>query len=302
MAAVETRLGGNTGPAPGAKSLHAIEREQAMLMALRVIGLIFVFAMAVLFLFPLYWMITGSLKGPISTLKVPPELIPTAPTLLNYQQLFTRFPAWRWMLNSCLVAGAATLLSLLISSMSGYAFGKKQFFGKRVLFVVLLSTMMMPQQVILIPLFLQMKRLGMMNSYAGMVLPLVAWPFGMFLIRQLMRSTPNELIDAARIDGASEIGIFRRIILPLSKPALGALGIFTFMQAWNDYLWQLIIINDSRMLTLPVAISTVTRAENFANLGLMMTGATFAFIPMFIIFMLFQDYFVKGLTVGAVKG
>jgi len=302
MAAVQTNVERNTGAVGRARSLQAIARERAALGALRIIGLIFVFATAVLFLFPLYWMITGSLKGPISTLKVPPELFPTAPTLLNYQQLFSRFPAWRWMFNSCLVAGGTTLLTLLFASMSGYAFGKKQFLGKRVLFVILLSTMMMPQQVILIPLFLQMKRLGLMNSYPGMILPLVAWPFGMFLIRQFMPSIPNELIDAARIDGATEIGIYSRIILPLSKPALGALGIFTFMQAWNDYLWQLIIINDSRMLTLPVAISTVTRAENFANLGLMMTGATFAFVPMFVIFMIFQDYFVKGLTVGAVKG
>jgi len=276
--------------------------KRVVTRGLWLLGLGFIFILAILFLFPLYWMITGSLKGPISTLKIPPELFPSNPTLINYEELFTRFPAWRWMLNSIIVAGGGTVLTLLFSSMSGYAFGKKEFLGKNTIFMILLSTMMMPRQVILIPLFLQMRRLGLVNSYLGMILPLVAWPFGMFLIRQFMPNIPNELIDAARIDGASELGIYWRIILPLAKPALGALGIFTFMQAWNDYMWQLIMVNDSTMMTLPVAISTVTRAENVTNLGLMMTGATYAFVPMLVVFLLFQDYFIKGITVGAVKG
>jgi multiple sugar transport system permease protein len=147
-----------------------------------------------------------------------------------------------------------------------------------------------------------MQRLDWFNTYQGMIAPYLAYPFGIFLIRQFMQGIPNDLIDAARIDGASELGIFWYVIVPLAKPAIGALAIFAFMAAWNDYIWQLLMITRRNMLTLPVGVSKLTSSLGRYDLGLAMAGATFAFIPMLIFFLIFQDYFVKGITVGAVKG
>lgn len=258
--------------------------------------------LALVSLFPLYWMTSGSLKRSTSAMRSPPELFPSKPTLVNYRNLFTQFPAFRWIGNSTVVAGAAAMLSLLFSSMAGYAFGKKDFPGKSLIFSILLSAMMMPFYVILIPLFLRFRDLGLVNTYLGMILPLVGWPFGIFLVRQFMALIPRELIDAAKVDGASELQVYWRIVLPIAKPAMGALGIFAFVTAWNDYIWQLVIVNDPAMMTLPVAVSTITRAELRVDVGLLMTGATVAFVPMFVVFLLLQDYFIRGVTVGALKG
>ena len=162
--------------------------------------------------------------------------------------------------------------------------------------------MMMPKQISLIPLYILMQKLKWFNTYQGMIAPYVCYPFGIFLMRQFMQSIPNDLLDAARIDGATEIGIFRHVIVPLSKPAIGALAIFAFTAGWNDYIWQLLMITKRKMMTLPVGVSKLTAALDHYDLGLAMAGATFAFVPMLIVFLIFQDYFVKGITVGAVKG
>jgi multiple sugar transport system permease protein len=186
--------------------------------------------------------------------------------------------------------------------LAGYVFGKKSFPGRKYLFWLIIITMMLPKQISMIPLFIMMRDLHWINTYQGMFAPWMAYPFGIFLFKQYMPSIPNELLDAARIDGASEVGIFSKVILPLSKPAVGALAIFAFVGAWNDYMWQLIMITQRPMLTLPVGVSKLVSSLLSFDLGLAMAGAFFAFIPMLIVFLVFQDYFIKGITMGSVKG
>ena len=267
------------------------------------LALAFTLLLALASLLPLYWMIIGSFKIQTNAMAVPPEFWPKAPTLRNwYKLLFSTSPTWRWFANSIVVAGGAAFFAVLTSSFAGYAFGKKEFPGKTFLFWLVIITMMLPKQISLIPLFILMRDLQWINTYQGMIAPWMAYPFGIFLFKQFMQNIPNELIDAARIDGAGELRIFSHIILPLAKPAIGALAIFAFVAAWNDYMWQLIMVTKRPMLTLPVGVSKLVSALANFDLGLAMAGATFAFIPMLIVFLLFQDYFVKGITMGSLKG
>lgn len=271
------------------------------------LALAIVASVAIIFLMPLYWMFSGSFKFQTATMQVPPEFIPSKITLQNYVDLFTsRFPVVRWLANSIIVSTGASLLTLVVSSLTGYSFGKKVFPGQNVLFFILLACMMLPKQVTLIPLFLLMKNLGLYNTYPGLILPLAASPFGIFLMKQFMSSIPNELLDAAKIDGASEWGTYRHIVLPLSVPALGALGIFAFMNAWGDFMWQLIMVRGNDMMTITVGIAKLASIPVgnllVRNYGLLMAGGTFGALPMIIFFLLFQRYFVKGITTGAVKG
>jgi multiple sugar transport system permease protein len=266
------------------------------------LGVAFVFFAAILSLMPLYWMISGAFKDQHGSIAYPPQLLPNPLTLKNWSTLLFSMYAPRWLLNSVIVAVAVTILSVITSTLAGYAFGKKSFPGRLILFWTLLLTMMLPKQISLIPLFVMMRQLKWFDSYWGMIVPYIAYPFGIFLMRQFMQSIPDDLLDAGRIDGASEWQVIWKIVVPLSKPAIGALAIFAFMFAWNDYLWQLVIVNKEPMMTLPVGISKLVAGWSSLDIGLGMAGATLAFIPMLILFLLFQDYFVKGITVGAVKG
>lgn len=269
---------------------------------LRYLGLFVIVILALMFLMPLYWMITGSFKILSDTMKVPPEWFPESPSLQNYKQLFLSNPTWRWLFNSVYMSTMVALGAIVTSTMAGYAFGKKAFPGKTVLFLLLLMTMMLPNQVLVIPLFIMISDFGWTNSYLGLIMPFIAYPLGVFLVKQFMGSIPNELIEAARIDGAGEIKVFLRIIVPLSKPSIAALGIFAFVASWNEYLWQLVVVDKTEMLTLPVAVSRLAYGMSSVNLGLAMAGATVAFIPMLIFFLAFQRFFIKGLTVGSLKG
>ena len=293
---------------------HAAERRvirtkrqlsagQILIKVLYFLGLLFLLFLALASLMPLYWMITGSFKLQSNAMRVPPEWFPANPTLENYDNLlFRNSPTLRWFLNSAVVASGTSFLAVITSLLAGYAFGKKNFPGKTVLFWMLIVTMMMPKQISLIPLYILMQKLKWFNTYQGMIAPYVAYPFGIFLIKQFMQGIPNDLLDAARIDGASEIGIFRYVVVPLTKPAIGALAIFAFVGAWNNYIWQLLMITKRQMYTLPVGVSQLTTTLGGYDLGFAMAGATFAFVPMLIVFLVFQDYFVKGITVGALKG
>ena len=257
--------------------------------------------MAIMSLMPLYWMVVTGLTPPTLVMKLPPDLIPKNPTLRNFQDLFTRKLLGRWTMNSAIVSVTVTLSQLLVATLAGYAFAKKQFFGKNVLFWLYIGSMMVPGQVTLIPRYILMARMKLPNTYAGLILPAVAAPLGVFLMKQFMQSIPGEIIDAARIDGASEIGVFARIVVPLAKPAMAVLGIFTFVGEWNDFLWPLVITNSSQMRTLQVGLATIQEEVPMA-FGTLMAGATFAAIPITIVFLIFQRYFLKGLTVGALKG
>ena len=270
---------------------------------LRYLALAIVLALALILLIPIVWMLLGSFKIQRVALAYPPELIPSNPVLDNWERLLINRPSLRWMLNSFVVAGGIAFFGVITSTCAGYAFGKKQFPGRTIFFWLILMTMMLPRQIYMIPLFVLMKNLGWFNSYQGMIAPYFVYPFGVFLMRQFMQSIPDELLEAGKMDGASEIQLFRHIILPLSKPAIGAIAIFAFMAGWNDYLWQLVMATDELWLTLPVGVAKLTASGvGSIDIGVGMAGATFAFIPMLLIFLLFQNYFIKGITVGALKG
>ncbi|MBI3962888.1 MAG: carbohydrate ABC transporter permease [Deinococcus sp.] len=270
--------------------------------ALLAVRYLLLLALALGFLIPLYWMFTGAFKTQGSSFAVPPEWFPKRPTLANFELLFTRHPTVRWFANSMVVAAGTVFLTLLFSSLAGYSFAKKRFPGQQALFWILLATMMMPRQVTLVPLFILMRQLELFNTYLALILPLVSWPFGVFLLRQFIQSLPTELFDAARIDGAGEVGLWWHIVMPLSRPALGSLAIFTFVASWNDFFWQVVVTRTDTMRTLPVGLTRVAEQEFGVNLGIVMAGAVLTSLPLFAMFFAFQNYFIKGITMGAVKG
>lgn len=250
---------------------------------------------------PFIWMLSTSLKPESEVFHFPPRFIPDTLTVANYINLFQRLNFTRYFLNTSLVAISITLGSLFINSLAGYAFAKIKFRGRDPLFMGILATMMVPGSVTLIPSYLLIKSLGMVNTYAGLILPGLASAFGIFLMRQFIRTIPDELIEAAQIDGASEFWIFLNIILPLSKPALATLGLFTFMGSWNSFLWPLIIATDERMYTLPVAIA-VLRGQHGGEFALQMAGAAVVVAPILIVFLLLQRYYISGIVLTGMKG
>lgn len=265
--------------------------------------LLLVVALASLFVFPTYWMIMGSFTDIAYSTRMPPEFWPTRANLANYRTLFTRFPTVKWAINSLTVAGFATLISVGISCLAGYAFAKKQFFGKTIIFWMLMSTLMIPFYAVMIPLFLTIKGLGLLNTYPAMFLPLSCNATYIFLARQYISTLPTELLDAARMDGASELGMFTKIVLPLSKPLIATLIIFTFVVVWKAYIWPMIVTSKSSMTVLPVAIVTaVSHPAGSMEFGLAMAGAAIIAIPVYVIFILCQKHFVSGITMGGVKG
>ena len=270
---------------------------------LRYFALALVILLAIALFMPIIWMILGSFKIQRVALAYPPEFFPSSPTLENWQRLLVDRPSVQWLINSFIVAGGISLVGVITSTCAGYAFGKKEFPGRTILFWIILMTMMLPRQIYLIPLFVLMKNLDWFNSYQGMIAPYLVYPFGIFLMRQFMQSIPNELLEAGEMDGANELQLFWSIVVPLSRPAIGAIAIFGFMAGWNDYLWQLVMSTDERWMTLPVGIAKLTASGvGSIDIGVGMAGATFAFIPMLLIFLVFQRHFIKGITVGALKG
>ena len=266
--------------------------------------------MTIIFLLPLYWMVSGSFKLQSITMSVPPEFFPARPTLANWAKLFSKaWPVWNWLRNSILVSLLTCAFVVSISSMAGFAFGTKKFPGSRILFFLLLATMFLPPQVMFIPLFLWVRTLHLTDSLAGvyfaMALPMIASPFGIFLVKQFAGSIPKSIIEAATIDGASERQIFMSIALPLLKPSLATLAIFTFNASWNNFMWQSILSNERVNFTIPVGISYIARTPAFGksvtDIGLMMAGGTFGAFFMVVFFVVFQRYFVKGITAGSVK-
>ena len=263
---------------------------------------VFLCAFGVLFLLPLYWMVIGSFKSQTGIMRIPPEWWPSNPTLRNYRKLFLDNPTLRWFLNSMIVATVTAVLATLTSATAGYVFGKRRFPGKTVLFWTVIITMMLPRQGTLVPLYILMSKLGWHETYQGLIAPYVCFPFGIFLVKQFMQQIPNDLIAAARIDGAGEWGVFRHVIMPMAKPALGAVAIFSFVGVWNEYLWQLVMTNEKTWYTLPVGVAKLTVLGSEVDIGVSMAGATVAFVPMLVVFVLFQRHFIKGISVGAIKG
>jgi len=231
----------------------------------------------------------------------PARWIPRQPTIETYLAVLETPNFLRWVFNSLFVASSVTAIALLIQSMAGYVFAKKEFPGRDLLFILILSGIMIPRAVTIIPTFFIVKDFGLLNSYPGLILPPLAVPFGVFLMRQYMQTLPSELLDASRIDGCSEFGTFWRIVLPLSKPGLAVLGIYTFMEQWRDFLWPLIVAQKDALKTLPVGLS-VFHTEFRTDYGVQMAAVLLSIVPFLIVFLFFQRYFIKGMTVGALKG
>lgn len=256
---------------------------------------------AVLSLAPLLWMLSVSFMQPGEASHFPPPLWPTHATLDNYRELFLRGGMGRYLFNSLVIATVTTVLSLLLNTLAGYAFAKLRFPGREPVFRALLAAVVIPAQVAMMPLFLLLKQLHLINTYAGAIIPGMAGVFGIFLVRQYARSIPDELLEAARIDGAGEFRIFFQIVLPALKPILVTLAIFAFLGAWNDFMWPLIVLGDQSMQTLPVALATLSR-EHVQDNELMMAGAVVTVVPVLVLFLVLQRYYLQGLLVGSVKG
>lgn len=252
-------------------------------------------------LLPLYWLFLTASKPSLLITKMPPELWPRQVTLGNFQRLFARAPILRWLLNSSVVSLTVTAGTVILSSMAGYAFAKRKFYGHKALFWLVIGTMMLPPQVTLVPVFVMLSNLGLVDRPLGIILPSLASGFGIFLMRQYMTTLPGDLEDAARLDGCSEMGIYRRIILPLSKPVVAALSIFTFMNSWNAFLFPLIVLQSTSKYTLTVGLATLQHQE-LLDYGLVMAGAALAALPMMAMFFAFQKHFMRGLIVGSLKG
>ena len=256
--------------------------------------------LAFTFIFPLYWIVTGSFKLQTATVQLPPQWFPAEPTAANYVKLFKN-PAGLWLWNSVFQAAMATLLTCFTASLAGYALAKKRFTGAKFIFAIFVCAMALPKQVVMVPLVRIMAAIGLYNTSWAVIFPTVGWPFGVFLIKQFAESIPSEILEAARIDGASELKTFIRIVFPMIKPGVGALAIFTFINSWNDYFMQLIMLSSTKNLTISLGIAKM-QAENSTDFGLIMAGAAFAAVPIIIVFLIFQKYFTKGITMGAVKG
>ncbi len=252
-------------------------------------------------LLPLAWMISASFMRPGEANQMPPPLLPAAPTLDNYRQLFTRLDMLRNFINSSVVTVLATILSVMVTSLAGYAFAKLPFRGREGLFKALASALVVPAQVGMLPLFLLLRELGLVNTYTGVIVPYLASIFGIFLIRQYALGISDELLDAARIEGAGEFTIFRLVALPIIKPILVTLAAFTFLSAWNDFMWPLIVLSDSSMYTLPVALANLV-GEHVQDTELMMAGSVLTLLPALIVFLIFQRTYVEGIMSGSVKG
>ena len=266
----------------------------------KVFTIVILVLLAIFFIFPLYWIITGSFKD-AATINAPnPQWFPLNPTLENYAKLFKQ-PAFQWLLNIIIICVGALMLTCLTASLAGYALAKKRFYGRGILFTIIICAMALPKQVIVIPLLQEMSMIGLHDTLLAVILPTVGWPFGVFLMKQFAETIPTEILEAARVDGAGELRTFFSVVFPMIKPGIGALAIFTFVNTWNDYFMQLIMLNSREMWTLPEGIARL-QGEMSSDFGLIMAGATLAAVPIVAVFIAFQKYFTQGISMGAVKG
>ena len=298
-----------------------IQKNAARQKVYRVISFICVGILAFLFAFPLYWIITGAFKTGREINSTTPVWIPTEWDLGNFQRLFSKRSAplfdltfgkyiitgptvpaaIRWLINTVFMSVASMLITCLTAAMAGYALAKKRFIGLGVVFSLVVCAMALPKQVILIPLLREMSSLGLYDTIWAVIFPIVGWPFGVFLLKQFAEGIPTEMTEACRIDGASEWRTFTDVMFPMIKPGVGACAIFTFINSWNDYFMQLIMLTSNKNLTISLGIATM-QGESSTDYGLLMAGAALASVPIIIVFLVFQKYFTKGITMGAVKG
>lgn len=268
--------------------------------AYKAVAVVILILLVIFFLFPLYWIVTGSFKDVIEINSRVTIWFPQNPTVDNYARLFEN-PAFLWLFNIVFISAMAMLLTCITAALAGYALGKKRFYGRAILFTIIICAMALPKQVIVIPLAQEMKLLHLSDTLWAVILPTVGWPFGVFLMKQFSETIPNEILEAARVDGAGELKTFFSVVFPMIKPGIGALAIFTFVNTWNDYFLQLVMLTSKEKWTLPLAIANL-QGEMSSDFGLIMAGAALAAIPIIVVFIAFQKYFTQGIAMGAVKG
>lgn len=266
--------------------------EKSLVTLLMIVG-------GILVALPFIWMILSSLKMENEVISIPPTLFPHHLTFSHYLDLFQKMHFGVYLRNTLIIV-ALSVFGLLFNTMAGYGFAKFHFKGKEIVFLLVLATMMIPNQVTMIPVYLILNLMGLTNTMAGIVLPGLAVAFNIFLIRQFMTTIPNELIEAARLDGAGEFFIFFRLVVPMAKPIIAVQSILTFIASWNSFLWPLIVANDDSLYTLSVGLSLL-KGQYVNNYALQMAGATFMVIPVLIVFMLFQKYIVEGFNLSGIK-
>ncbi len=271
-------------------------KAQALRRALVYVGLTIA---AVVVLFPFFWMVVTAFKEPGQAFTA--EIFPSQPTLENFQRVLTEFGFGRYFVNSVIVATTAAFFATLFASLAGYVFAKKDFIGRDKLFGFFLASLMIPGMMYVVPQFAIINKFGWMNTYRAMIVPHLANVFGLFLMRQYMTTIPNELLEAARIDGAGEWQVFRTIMVPLSIPIIATLFLLTFQFHWNNFLWQLIVVNVEKLYTVPVGLA-LFRSQHEASYTLIMAGSCISVLPIVAIFFFAQRYFIEGMTMGAVKG
>ena len=303
------------------KNFNRLDAEQRRAKIYSVFSWVLICVIAFTFLFPLYWIITGSFKTKQEILSSTPVWVPSDWVMTNYQNLMSKRSAplfslsafgytitgptvpaaIRWLVNTVVMSVSSMLLTCLTAAMAGYALAKKRFYGRTILFSLIVCAMALPKQVILIPLLREMSSLGLYDTIWAVIFPIVGWPFGVFLLKQFAEGIPTEMVEACRIDGASEWRTFTDVMFPMIKPGVGACAIFTFINSWNDYFMQLIMLMGTDKLTISVGIATM-QGENSTDFGILMAGSALASVPIIIVFLIFQKYFTKGITMGAVKG
>jgi multiple sugar transport system permease protein len=271
-----------------------LRTQRVVLYTLLIIG-------ALLALLPMVWMVSASLMPSGEASSFPPHFFPSRVTFSHYTDLFTRLSLGRYLINSAFIAIVVTVASLAINSMAGYAFAKLRFRGRENLFRVLSAALVLPTQVAMLPLFLLLKNMGLINTYWGVIIPGLSSIFGIFLVRQYALAIPGEMLDAARVDGASELRIFWSIVVPGIVPILATLSIWTFLATWNDFMWPLIVLSDESHYTLPVALANLA-GEHVQDTELMMAGSVITIIPVMLVFLFLQRYYIQGVMAGSVKG
>ena len=257
-------------------------------------------AAAIVTLLPLVWMVSASLMPTGEASAVPPRWLPSAPTLAHYRELFTRLDLARAFANSLGIAAVVTVVSVTLNALAGYAFARFEFAGRDRTFRVLVAALVVPGQLGMLPLFLLLRELGLVNTYLGVLVPGLASIFGIFLVRQYALSIPQSLLDAARVDGAGELRLFWSVVVPICRPVLVTLAIFTFMGTWNDFLWPLIVLSDADLQTLPVALANLL-GEHVQDTELMMAGAVLTVLPVVVVFLALQRHYIAGIVTGGVK-
>lgn len=284
----------------GASALESRRRRRASKL-IRLGTYVIMLMVTVAMITPFLWMISSSIKTLAEIFRYPPTIIPANPTIEGYVKLFRQFPFARNMLNSAYIAAAYTVLAVFFCTLGGFGFAKYSFRGATVLFAILLGSMFIPFEVTMIPLYVVFRNIGWIDSHRGLIIPGVANAFGIFFMRQSISSVPDELLDAARVDGCSEFRIFFNIIMPIAKPAMASLGIIFFMNSWNSFLWPLVLLQRPEMMTVTVALRSLQDPIR-TPFDQIMAGSTLSTLPLILAFLFLQRYFMEGITAGAIKG